>query len=416
MDITIKTRNLKPLGGLASGSVGKKLPKLHEELFALECAEGMGFVKYPDVVEKAEFARIKKASKDILEHSKVLLVIGTEDILCSIKGALSVAKRDLKITIMTLADFDSAEKIDATIKYLSGKDYSVFVASKYTENVGISYLFALFENLLKKKYKKNNDYKKHIFIATDYSTGELREIASSEGYENFVFPRTLTERFGGLSPAILFPAMVAGLNIEKIIAGAKKMETELASTPIAENLAYNLAKMLYVYCGGRAKEQLVAVNTKRLNALQNVYINMFDGVLAEAKKAPESKKLSKFCLKEAFIQKGSKCKNSAFVVNFELKGENFDAKPEGLDETRISSKFAEMTLGEFESKVGEVASGMFKTDILPQITVEIDDLNEEFYGEFVYLLQISLYVLAKLFGVNPFCAQKEEAFNNLLLG
>ena len=80
--------------------------------------------------------------------------------------------------------------------------------------------------------------KKVIVAVTDAKKGAARVTADKEGYQTFIIPDNVGGRFSVLTPVGLLPIAVAGFDIEKLVEGARTMETICGpATPFAENPA-----------------------------------------------------------------------------------------------------------------------------------------------------------------------------------
>lgn len=79
--------------------------------------------------------------------------------------------------------------------------------------------------------------KKVIVAVTDAKKGAARVTADKEGYQTFIIPDNVGGRFSVLTPVGLLPIAVAGFDIEKLVEGARTMETVCGpATPFAETL------------------------------------------------------------------------------------------------------------------------------------------------------------------------------------
>ena len=63
-----------------------------------------------------------------------------------------------------------------------------------------------------------------IYVTTDKERGALKTLANSEGYETFVIPDNVGGRFSVLTAVGLLPIAVAGINIDKLMEGARNAQ------------------------------------------------------------------------------------------------------------------------------------------------------------------------------------------------
>jgi len=112
--------------------------------------------------------------------------------------------------------------------------------------------------------------KDHIIVTTENQPNPLRRIAEKEGYVILDIPENVGGRFSVFSPAGLFPAAVAGINIEELLAGAWYMEQRCRTGDIWQNPAY-MAGVLH-YLADTSKGLNIAVMMPYSDALYQVAI------------------------------------------------------------------------------------------------------------------------------------------------
>lgn len=111
---------------------------------------------------------------------------------------------------------------------------------------------------------RQGDGKKVIVAVTDAKKGAARVTADNEGYKSFIIPDNVGGRFSVLTPVGLLPIVVAGFDIEKLVAGAAAMEKACGKdVPFAENpAAIYAATRNELYKNGKKIEILVNFNPK----------------------------------------------------------------------------------------------------------------------------------------------------------
>ncbi len=93
--------------------------------------------------------------------------------------------------------------------------------------------------------KAKLDVKKHIVFVTDPERGVLREIAMVDGIQTFDIPKNVGGRFSVLTPVGLLPAALIGVDIKKLLVGARDMRDIFLSKSFNKNLPYQLATVQY---------------------------------------------------------------------------------------------------------------------------------------------------------------------------
>jgi glucose-6-phosphate isomerase len=90
------------------------------------------------------------------------------------------------------------------------------------------------------------EYKKHIVITTAPEGGYLRQIVNDEGFRDLIVPPGVGGRYSVLSPVGLFPAAVAGVRVDELLAGAAWMDARSQSHVLWENPSYLFGALLYL--------------------------------------------------------------------------------------------------------------------------------------------------------------------------
>ncbi len=111
--------------------------------------------------------------------------------------------------------------------------FNVITKSGGTAETMSQYLIVL--DLLKKAV--GDDYRRHILITTSASKGFLIKIAEREGYETFHIPDGVGGRFSELCPVGLIAAAVTGIDIRKLLLGARAMDQRCLNADPQKNPA-----------------------------------------------------------------------------------------------------------------------------------------------------------------------------------
>lgn len=124
------------------------------------------------------------------------------------------------------------------------------VVSKSGKTLETVSQFLIVKELLKKAV--GNSWKRHFVITTDPSSGPLRKLAEEENIASLPVPPGVGGRFSVLSPVGLFPAVVMGIDIKRLLNGAKGIDAYCSSESIEENIALALSAFYFLtYRKGR---------------------------------------------------------------------------------------------------------------------------------------------------------------------
>ncbi|MCX7022482.1 MAG: hypothetical protein NTW26_09470 [bacterium] len=100
-------------------------------------------------------------------------------------------------------------------------------------------------------------YGERVVAVTDPDLGDLRALATAEGYKTFDVPPDVGGRYSVLSPVGLVPAALLGIDARELLAGARAMRTATIVPDWRKNPALALALALHQH--HRAGRRIVSV-------------------------------------------------------------------------------------------------------------------------------------------------------------
>lgn len=96
------------------------------------------------------------------------------------------------------------------------------------------------------KMKLGDKACEHIIATTDLKKGNLIKIAKQENFKTFYIPDGVGGRFSELCPVGLLPAAVLGIDIKKMLEGARDMDALCKNDDISKNPALFAATLMYI--------------------------------------------------------------------------------------------------------------------------------------------------------------------------
>lgn len=117
-------------------------------------------------------------------------------------------------------------------------------------------VFLIVREWLQRKLGKRAS--RHIVAVTSAGTGDLKKIATDEGYRTFHIPDNVGGRFSVLSPVGLVPAALIGIDIKKLAKGAAEITEKSWDSALEENIALRSAMLHYLVWTRRNKTIHVA--------------------------------------------------------------------------------------------------------------------------------------------------------------
>ena len=372
----------------------------------------VGWLDLPTNYDKNEFERIKKAAKKISKESEVLVVIGIGG---SYLGARAVIE-SLTNTFYNLQD-DKKRKypmilfagnnlspnyINDMIDLIGDKDFSVNVISKSGTTTEPAIAFRIFREILENKYGID-EARSRIYVTTDKERGALKTLSDMEGYEKFVVPDNVGGRYSVLTAVGLLPIATAGIDVEKLMSGARIAQEKYSD----ENLKYNEC---YKYAVTR---NILYKNNKNIEILVNYepkmhyFIEWWKQLYGESE-GKEGKGIfpsgvdytTDLHSMGQYIQDGRRnlletvlcIKNPSSNIKINTDDDNLDGLNylAGKDLDYVNKKAMEGTV---EAHV---------TGDVPNLMITIDKLDEENIGELIYFFELACAVSGNILGVNPF--------------
>ncbi|MDE8674631.1 glucose-6-phosphate isomerase [Priestia aryabhattai] len=376
----------------------------------------LGWVDLPLNYDKAEFTRIKQAAKRIREHSDALIVIGIGGSYLAAKSAIEALSHSFhnQITGNTQVYF-AGQNISSTyithlFELLEGKDISVNVISKSGTTTEPALAFRLFRDYMEKKYGREGA-RERIFATTDQEKGALKKLADEEGYETFVIPDDVGGRYSVLTAVGLLPIAAAGIDIDRMMEGALAAAQKYNNADLSTNESYQYAAVRNIL-NRKGKDIELLVNYEpSLHYVSEWWKQLFG----------ES---------EGKDQKGLFPASVDFSTDLHSMGQYVQEGRRNLIETvmQIKKPQVEVTIQEDPEDIDglnflagktmdEVNKNAFQGTLLahvdgevPNLIIELDELNEYTYGEMVYFFEISCAMSGHLLGVNPFDQPGVEAY------
>jgi glucose-6-phosphate isomerase len=380
----------------------------------------LGWVDLPTNYDKEEFARIKKCAEKIKSDSDVLLVIGIGGSYLGARAAIEMLNHSFYNTlpkekrntpqIIFVGNNISSTYMKDVMDLLEGKDFSINVISKSGTTTEPAIAFRIFRKLLEEKYGKE-EARKRIYATTDKARGALKTLANEEGYESFVIPDDVGGRYSVLTAVGLLPIAVSGANIEEMMRGAADASRDFGKSELEENPAYQYAAVRNIlYNKGKTIEMLINYEP----ALQ-YFAEWWKQLFGES---------------EGKDQKGIFPASANFSTDLHSLGQYVQEGRRDLFETvlNVEKPRHELTIEAEENDldglnylagktVDFVNKKAFEGTLLahtdggvPNLVVNIPELNEYTFGYLVYFFEKACAMSGYLLGVNPFDQPGVEAY------
>ena len=392
----------------------EKVEQIHQELHKRAGIETdfVGWIDLPTKYNKEEFERIKKAAKRIQEDSEVLIVIGIggsylgaraviESLTSTFHNMLPEEKRKTP-QILFVGNNLSPNYINDLIELLGTKDFSVNVISKSGTTTEPAIAFRIFREILENRYGID-EARSRIYVTTDKERGALKTLANSEGYETFVIPDNIGGRYSVLTPVGLLPIAVAGIDIDKLMEGARTAQMQYEDPNLKYNACYQYAVVRNIlYKLYKNTEILVNYEPK-----MHYFIEWWKQLYGES----EGKNqigifptgvdfTTDLHSMGQYIQDG---RRNLFetVIKIEKSSSDIIMKEEE-DNLDGLNYLAGKTLDYVNKKAMEGTIEAHVSGDVPNIVIELPNLTEETVGHLIYFFEKSCAMSGMILGVNPF--------------
>ncbi len=392
----------------------EQVENIHKDLHrrASDEKDFVGWLELPTNYDKEEFERIKKAAEKIGKESDILLVIGIGgsylgaraviDALTSSFYNMLPDKQRKYPQILYVGNNLSPNYINELIEYIGDKDFSVNVISKSGTTTEPAIAFRIFREILENKYGID-EARSRIYATTDKAKGALKTLAENEGYEQFVVPDNVGGRYSVLTAVGLLPIATAGIDIDKLMLGAKNAQDRYDDPDIKYNECYKYAVVRNIlYKLYKNTEILVNYEPK-----MHYFTEWWKQLFGES---------------EGKDQKGIFPAGVDFTTDLHSMGQYIQEGRRNLFETVITIKTpnSDITINPDEDNLDglnylagkgldyvnkKAMEGTMKAHVsgdVPNIVIELEKLDEENIGELVYFFEKACAMSGNILGINPF--------------
>jgi glucose-6-phosphate isomerase len=373
--------------------------------------EFLGWMDLPGKYDEAFISEISDAASSLSENSDVVVVIGIGGSYLGAKALIdAVCPREAREKIVFSGYNICGEELEDLLAGLKEKDFSINVISKSGTTTESAIAFRAIESLLIEKYGKA-EAKKRVVCTTDKNKGALREISERKGYRSFVIPDDVGGRFSVLTPVGLFPAAAAGVDIRKLLSGARAQKESMSESDPGKDPAALYASIRNILW---RKGKTIEV------------FSVFDGLLRNT--AEWWQQL--FGESEGKNGRGIFPAGCVFSTDLHSMGQLIQDGNRNIFETFLtverSASGLEVPFSEDNTDGLNYISGMRVDDVnrkayeatrkahfsggVPNSTISIEERSAFCMGQLFYFFETAVSLSAYISGVNPFDQPGVEAY------
>lgn len=233
--------------------------------------------------------------------------------------------------------------------------------------------------------------KENIVIITDPKKGFLKKISEKEKFQTFHIPENLGGRFSVLSPVGLLPAALVGIDIKKLIQGAKKAK-------IAQ--AIDLALLQF---SQKKDTTVIFPYSYRLENFADWYTQLLaESTGKTAKIGPTPLKATGPRDQHSLLQLFMEGPNNKFFIFIENKKFKHRMKIPPTYKDKQTNYLHNKTFNELISAQLKGTQKALIQKNRPCITITLPEISEETIGELLYLFELQVALLGDLYKVNAF--------------
>ncbi len=296
----------------------------------------------------------------------------------------------------------SPNYINELIEYIGNKDFSVNVISKSGTTTEPAVAFRIFREILENKYGID-EARSRIYATTDKEKGALKTLAQNEGYEQFIVPDNIGGRYSVLTAVGLLPIAVAGIDIDKLMEGARIGQQRYNDPSLKYNECYqyavarNLLNKLY-------KNIEILVNYEpKMHYFTEWWKQLFGESEGKEQKGifPAGVDFTTDLHSMGqYIQEG---KRSLFETVIAIEKSKTDIMIHPDDDNLDGLNYlAGKSLDYVNKKAREGTIKAHVTGDVPNIVIQMEQLDEKGLGELIYFFEKACAMSGIILGVNPF--------------
>ena len=414
----------KSLGFISKDKLAAYEPQVRACMETLEKGTGLGndflgWLHLPSSITKEHLDDLKATAQVLRENCEVVVVAGIGGSYLGARAVIEAMsnsflwlqeKKAGQPTIIFAGHNIGEDYLYELTSFLKDKKFGVINISKS----GTTTETALAFRLLKKQCEdqRGKEMARKVIVAvTDAKKGAARVTADKEGYKSFIIPDNVGGRFSVLTPVGLLPIAVAGIDIDQLVEGARKMEEVCANENMMENpAALYAATRNELYQSGKKIEILVNFQPK-LHYFMEWWKQLYGESEGKDHKGiyPSSVDFSTDLHSMGqWIQEGERTIYETVVSietpNHELRVPSDEENLDGLNFLAGKRVDEVNKMAELGTQLAHVDGGV------PNMRVSVPKLNEYYLGQLIYFFEKACGISGYLLGLNPFNQPGVEAY------
>lgn len=178
-----------------------------------------------------------------------------------------------------------ADYIDKQLSRITNVRETLFyIVSKSGNTAETNALYIILRNWLLKNEIDENEFQNYFVFCTDPTQGDLRQHIIKDNLYSLPIPSNIGGRFSVLTNVGLFPALFAGIDIEKLFEGANNVKESLITDSINSNILIQTASQIaYSFFENKIDNTVLMPYSSRLKSFSQWFVQLWAESLGKFK-------------------------------------------------------------------------------------------------------------------------------------
>lgn len=262
--------------------------------------------------------------------------------------------------------------------------------------------FRIFREILENKYGID-EARSRIYATTDHEKGALKILADNEGYERFIVPDNIGGRYSVLTAVGLLAIAVAGVDLEKLMEGARIGQERYNDANLKYNECYQYAVARNILYQEEKKIEVVVNYEPKMHYFTEWWKQLFGESEGKEGKGifPAGVDFTTDLHSMGqYIQQGER---HLFETVISIENSNSDITIHPDDDNLDGLNYlAGKKLDYINKKAMEGTIQAHVTGKVPNILIKMEKLDETNLGELIYFFEKACAVSGSILDINPF--------------
>ena len=224
-----------------------------------------------------------------------------------------------------------------------------------------------------------------------------------EGYERFVIPDNVGGRYSVLTAVGLLPIATAGIDIEKLMYGARVAQEKYSDSDLKYNECYKYAIIRNILYKSDKNIEILVNYEPKLHYFIEWWKQLFGESEGKDRKGVFPAGVDYTTDLHSMGQYVQDGRRNLFETVINVKTPNLNVRLNADDDNLDGLNYLTgKDLDYVNKKAMEGTIEAHVTGGVPNILVTIEELNEENIGELIYFFELACGISGNILGVNPF--------------